>query len=95
VRSFNGDKYLNCGVAKIKDIGEVVDELPEQNQGKAKVITAEIVVVVSIEVYKSCRNCSTKIIDSGSQFAVCSKCGSKVKLSKCNDCSVANVILED
>lgn len=58
-------------------------------------IIAEIVVVVSIDVYKSCRNCHTKIIDSGTLFAVCSKCGSKVKLSKCVNCSVANVILED
>ena len=99
VRSYSGDKYLsvgvNCGVAKIEGIGEVLDdELPE-NQGKVKVVTTEVVVVVSVEVYKSCRNCSMKIIDSGSQFAVCTKCGSKVKLSKCGNSSIANVILED
>ena len=83
-------------MGKIENIGEIIDdELPEGNPGRAKVILAEIVVVVSIDVYKSCRNCSTKIIDSGTLFVVCSKCGSKMKLNKCVNCSVANIILED
>ena len=77
VRSFNGEKYLSigqhCEIAKIKDIGEVVDdELPEGNPGRAKVITAEIVAVVTVDKYKSCRNCNTKIIDSDTPFAMCS-----------------------
>ena len=101
VKSFNGEKYLslgmNCDVGKIEDIGDVVDDqlLPEGNPARAKVIAAEIVTVVSVEVYRRCRNCSTKISESDTQFVVCSKCGSKVKFSKCANGSVANVILED
>ena len=100
LRSFNGEKYLSigqhCKVATIEDIGQAInDENPQGNSGQAKVIKAEIVTVVTIDTYKSCRNCNTKIPDSNTALAVCHKCNAKMKLVKCANHSVANVILED
>ena len=46
----------NSLIKKTEDIGEVVDETLPNDRGKAKVIKAEIVGVIGLESYKSCRN---------------------------------------
>ena len=99
VRSFNGAKYLsigeNCSVEKIEDIGDVIDDAnPEGDLGRAKVVKAEIVVVIGVTVYKSCRYCNGKVIDRNTAVGVCSKCNTKMKIARCGNHSVANVILE-
>ena len=105
VRSFNGEKYVSigqqCEITMIQDIGQVIDsENPEGSSGRAKVIKAEIVTVITIDIYKSCSNCFAKVPPTESLLVVCQKCNAKMKLAKmklakCPHQSVANVILED
>ena len=103
LRSFNGEKYISIGqnskVMQIEDIGEVVsdNEVPIPNPtGSAKVVKAEVVTVVMIDSYKSCHNCNAKVSPQpNAVLATCDKCNSKMKIAKCADQSVANVILED
>ena len=68
VQSFNGTKYMsvaeNSLIKKTEDIiGEVVDETLPNDRGEAKVIKAEIVGVIGLESYKSCRNCHAKVAE--------------------------------
>jgi len=102
VRSINGSKYIsigeNCAIKEIEDIGEVIDDVNiEDPPGAAQVIIGEIVAVIAMDEYKSCRNCTAKVIEEGGKLAmgVCSKCNTKMKLSKCNKQCVAHVIVED
>lgn len=86
----------HCEVAIIEDIGQVIDdENPQRNPGWVKVIKVEIVTVVTIDTCKSCWNCNTNILDLNTALAVDLKCNAKMKLAKCANHSVANVILED
>jgi len=83
-----GAKYLsvgeNCNIEEIPDIGEVVDNANlEDEPGRAKVVHGEIVGVVSVDMYKACRNCNAKLIGTGT-IATCSKCNTKFKLLKCS-----------
>jgi len=43
-------------------------------------------------MYKGCRNCNAKVANTGT---VCAKCNTKMKLARCANESVANVLLED
>lgn len=99
VRSFNGSKYISLGekseIQKVKDIGDVVDKSVYDGSGEVKVFKAEIVAVISVEMYSSCRNCNAKVLEVSKGIAVCSKCNSKMKLDKCGTKSIACVILED
>ena len=41
----------NCSVEKIKDIGDVIDDAnPEGDLGRAKVVKAEMVAVIGVDV---------------------------------------------
>jgi len=103
VRSFNNRKYLSvgegCDIVEIEDIGNVIDhdhQSAESESGRAKVVKADIVAVTSLDVCKGCRNCNAKVVDSsGSTVGECNKCNAKMKLAKCTNQSVANVVLED
>ena len=100
VRSFNGAKYLSvgegCGINQIEDVGDVIDdESAESGSGGAKVVKGDIVAVVSLDLYKGCRNCNAKVANTSTVFGVCTKCNTKMKLTRCANQSVANVILED
>ena len=98
VRSFNNRKYLSFGEGcEIEDIGNVIDdESPESESGRAKVVKGNIVAVILLDLYKGCRNCNAKVVDSSaSTVVVCSKCNTKMKLAGCTNQGIANVILED
>ena len=99
VRSFNGSKYISLGekseIQKVKDIGDVVDKSVFDGNGELKVFRAEIVTVINVEMYSSCRNCNAKVSEASGGIAMCSKCHSKMKLAKCGKKGVARVILED
>ena len=99
VRSFNGAEYISLGekseVEKIKDIGDVVDKSVFDGSGELKVFKAEIVAVISVEMYSSCRNCNAKVLEGSGGIAMCSKCNSKMKLAKCGKKGIACVILKD
>lgn len=100
IRSFNGEKYLSIGwqseVTLIEDIGQVIDdEIPQGNSGQAKVVKSETITVVNIDHYKSCTNCFAKVPHSDTLLVICPKCNAKMKLAKCPNHSMANVILED
>lgn len=48
-------------------------------------VKAEIVEVVSVKNYSSCRNCRGKVIEIANQaIGECTKSGSKVKLTRVN-----------
>ena len=73
-----------CDVQEIENIGEVVDdENVEGESGTAKVVKGKIVAIVVIDVYIGCRNCNAKVIDANGAVGVCSKCNTKMKLSRC------------
>lgn len=98
VRSFNGAKYVSVGekaiISAIDEIGYVVDDASCDETGGIVVVKAEIVEVVSMENYSSCRNCHGKVMESANQaIGECTKCGSKVKLMKSKRQNVARVIL--
>ena len=98
VRSFNGAKYLSVGeqavIKAVSDIGDIVDEPVFDGSGGVAVVQGEIVVVVKIENYVGCRNCSSKVVQVGA-MGECTKCGAKMKLGKCKSKYIARVILED
>jgi len=100
VRSFNSRKYLSvgegCHIVEIEDIGNVIDdETAESESGRAKVVKGDIVAVTSLDLYKGCRNCNAKVVDNNANaMAVCSKCSTKMKVARCTNQKVANVILE-
>jgi len=87
VRSSNGSKYTSIGensvVKVIEDIGEVIDDVElDDPPGGAQVVKGEIVLVIGVGVYKSCRNCNAKV---SKYMGECSKCNPKMKINKCND----------
>jgi len=49
----------------------VNDEMPEGSQGRAKVVKAEVITVVTIDKYKSCQNYNAKIVDSNAVLVLC------------------------
>ena len=60
-----------------------------------KVFKAQIVTVISVKIYGSCRNCNSKVLEGSGGIAMCSKCNSKIKLAKCGKKGIGRVILED
>ena len=98
VRSFNGAKYVSVGekseIQEMGDIGGVVEKDTFDGNGKLKMFEGEIVTVMSVEMYSSCRNCNAKV-ESSEGIAVCGKCNSKMKALKCAKKGVARVIVED
>jgi len=97
VRSFNGAKYASVGekamIRAIEEIGYVVDDASCDKTGGIVVVKTEIVEVVSMENYSSCRNCHGKVMETANQaIGECMKCGNKVKLIKKWQ-NVARVIL--
>ena len=71
------------------------DELPTADSGVARVIKAEMVGVIGLELYKSCINCHAKVAAANDVFGQCCKCGTRAKLSRCGEGCVASLILED
>ena len=63
--------------------------------GGAEVVKADIVAVIRIDNYRSCRNCNTKVSTVNEFMGECNKCDAKIKLSRCGGKNVARVILED
>ena len=53
------------------------------------------IVVVSADVYSGCPTCKTKITLISNKIGECKKCGSVMKLMKCQAFSTAKVMLDD
>ena len=92
VRSLNGKKYLSlgemCTISEVEDIGNVVDDGIDECHGV--VVKGEVVAVVSMESYISCRKCYCKIADTSKSMVACGKCA-KMKLSRCVTNSILHV----
>ena len=100
VRSFNGAKYVSLGekstVEELSDIGDVVgEELVYHGAGDVTVLKADIVAVMSIESYISCRVCDGKVIQINEMVGKCGKCNTKIKMAKCGSKSVGRIVIED
>ena len=99
VRSFNGSKYLSIAersvIKVVDDIGYVIDEPMFDGAGGVIKINAEVVAVLNIETYISCRNCNGKVTEVNNGVGECSKCICKMKMKKCKGKSVVRVILEE
>ena len=99
VRSFNGAKYISLGehseIQHIDNIGNTADESIFMGSGSLKIITADLVTIISNDSYASCRNCNAKVTGSNSILVICGKCSAKMKMAKCPKKTVARVILED
>ena len=78
-----------------EDIAEVIDDVNTEDSGRAKVFKGEIIVVTGLDTYKGCVNCGAKVLEMNGILADCSKCGTKMKISRCRQQSVENIVLKD
>ena len=66
IRSFNGLKYISIGeksrIEYRDDIGEVIEDEVATGTGGLKTVNAEVVAVMGIDTYASCRNCNGKVV---------------------------------
>ena len=100
VRLYNGCKYVSIGekavIKPIDDIGYVVDDASCYESGGMVVMKGEIVEVLKMESYSSCRNCNGKVAETGNKaIGECTKCGSKIKMEKSKQQTIARIILQD
>ena len=100
VRSFNGAKYVSVGeksiVEQTGDIGDVVgEELVYHGAGDITVLKAEIIAVMGIESYISCRMCDGKVVEINEMLGKCGKCNTKIKMTKCGKKSIGRIVIED
>ena len=52
----------------------VIDECIFNGSEQLEVLKAEIVVVISSEIYASCKICNAKVLELSANIAVCGKC---------------------
>ena len=69
-------------------------ELPIPAIMNKPVVKLEISTIVNIDQCKSCPNCFAKVPYSDLILVICPKGNAKMKLAKCPNHSIANVILE-
>ena len=98
IKSFNNAKYLSLSdkssVSEAEDIGEVTDcNITDHLDGK--VVIGEIIGVLSYENYSSCITCNGKVVQISQIISQCIKCGLKVKSSRCVECTVARLMIQD
>ena len=83
-------------IKSVQDIGYVVDDSCCDETGGMIVVKAEIVEVASIESYNSCRSCSGKVTETKNPgVGECTKCNSKIKMSKSKSQSIVRVVLQE
>ena len=97
VRLYQGVRYLSCSesckIEETDDIGDVAEiDSDEELSKSAKVITGYIKAVVSCEHYPSCANCNALERD-GNDYECC-KCQCKTVRGRCDEGTVARVIIE-
>ena len=79
----------------IDDIGEVIRDVTIEDCRRAKVLKGEIIAVVGLDEYRGYVNCGAKVSEMANMLADCSKCRTKMKISKCHRQSVANIVVKD
>ena len=100
VRLYQGVRYLSCSesckIEEIDDIGDVAEiDSDEELSKSAKVITGYIKAVVSCEHYPSCANCNALERDGNDYDIIeCCKCQCKTVRGRCDEGTVARVIIE-
>ena len=99
IRSYNDVKYLSLSehavITEISDIGEIADvDRDGQILGAAKVVEGEIIAVLNADEYRSCISCKGRVIDLTDFVGECTKCGIKMKLSKCPLKKTAKVLVQ-
>ena len=67
----------------VDDIGYVVYKSTLHGTGGIININAEVLTVLSIETYISCKNRKAKVTEVNNGVGECSKCNSKMKMKKC------------
>lgn len=60
-----------------------------------RVVKGDIVGIMNIEAYDSCRVCKAKVTAVNDMMGECSKCAIKMKLSRCGKSKVARFMIED
>ena len=94
IRSFNGVRYLSLSskstIQEVGDIGEVVEGVIDDGEG---VVKGEIVGVVGCDSYSSCKSCKAKVVEVSEVVGECSKCGMKVKMSRCTKSVAARLVV--
>ena len=80
-------------IKAVDDIG--IDNLRCDETGGI-IVKAEIVEAASIESYSSCRSCSGKVTETKNLgVGECTKCNSRIKMSKSKSQSIARVVLQE
>ena len=101
VAQYREAKYLSFPESAvfepIDDIADVVEfEEDEEVTGLSQaVVVGEIVEVSKVERYTSCRGCSSKVTKRTELTGECSRCETRVKLSKCPVTLTARIVVEN
>ena len=100
VLQYNDSKYLSFPDNSFEptDDVEVLDfeeEMTEFSMSQPTIVVAEIVEVNRVEKYISCRNCSSKVNKKTEHTGECSKCKSRMKLSRCPMSLTARFVIEN
>lgn len=98
VKMYQGSKYLSLSdegsVKPTNDMVKVADPLDEDKCCNDDGIEGEIVGVLSVDEYKCCFNCRSKVNPISEAIGQCKKCAMKVKLNKCEISVTAHVLFE-
>ena len=79
----------------VPDIGEVVEDDPDDGEGNnVTIVMGQIIGIKSIDTYKSCNSCNTKVEETDCAITKCHKCGMLQKASKCAETTVARLLLD-
>lgn len=92
--SYYGDKQLEIIATNRSTVEKSHQKLNLTSDLKTpeNVVEGEIVGVASIDEYLSCLNCKAKVHQISSVMGECSKCKMKVKISKCDVNSNADIL---
>ena len=77
----------------VDDIGDVLSE--DENDGEqteSSIAEGEVVAVSSVDDCFSCRG-KVKTIGSSNLIGQCTKCSVKLKMSHCNKCKSAKIVI--
>ena len=98
VKMYQGSKYLSLSdegsVKPTGDLAEVADPPDEDECSNDDCIEGEIVGVLSVDEFKCCFNCRSKVNPISEAIGQCRKCAMKVKLNKCEISVTAHFVLE-
>jgi ribosomal protein L37AE/L43A len=98
VRSFDNVKYVSAGehtiIDVISDIGDVADIQIDVGETRLTTIEGEVIGVTSMEYYRCCIMCKSKLSEITADVWKCMKCNGIFKSDKCPEEVCAKIIIQ-